>query len=568
MIEPISSRLSATVLERRASAKPTVTRMKKELAISRSSKFNGDIHLRLLGYFGLTYWTRNKDIQSIEYTLFIDGTPIKTEIQDKKLTTGCTFTGVAHAADSKYQGSVILTFQDGTTAQHDSREISIFDIDIPSTIRTAPVSRQAGYFSTVENFKYSPTCEYDVEIRFKKNGVDRFNHDQQLKRLGKADHVTLTKHRLQRYELYSIKETLSLEEMLAVTTAMSKLDYVYSAVLTPTLDSYKAEASQYDVRPCLDTPTHEDTPDFEEKQEYLDERSEENKFLGMNVRKAWPLSQGSQATVRHLDFGVYENHEDLKGNITVCINGDANKNHGTSSTGVIAASKNGKGVTGIAHNCNLIYYDRIAGLEPMLDDVLPGDIISLDIQTAKEYPILADWSWWSKIKTLVELGAIVFMAAGNGSSNLAELIESGEMDDFGDIGAFLVGGCLAFNGERDLYSNFNHYGLHVNSWASPRVVTTGGGDLHKPDETNTRNYTARYGGTSAATPLVVGVAALVQSYAIEQYNIALSAEELVSVITKTGYSEGAPEAIGHRPNAHQALMYLDEVLSPNPPAKH
>lgn len=74
--------------------------MKKELAISRASKFNGNIHLRLLGYLDLTYWSRDKDIKSIEYTLYIDDSPRKTETQDKKLTTGYTFTGVTHTPGS------------------------------------------------------------------------------------------------------------------------------------------------------------------------------------------------------------------------------------------------------------------------------------------------------------------------------------------------------------------------------------------------------------------------------------------------------------------------------------
>ncbi|WP_313202781.1 S8 family serine peptidase [Pseudomonas sp.] len=541
--------------------------MKKELAISRASKFNGNIHLRLLGYFDLTYWSRDKDIKSIKYILYIDDIPSKTETQDKKLTTGCTFTGVAHTPGSQYQGSVTITFENGTTAEHKSKKISITDIEIPTTVRTPAVSARPTYF-TPANFKANPDCNYTVEICFKKDGLARFNADRPLRSLGKKlGQVTLKKHRLQRFELYSIKETLSVAEMLAITTAMKRLDYVYSAVLTPTVDSYKAESSKYEAPLHTHTKKDENTPDFEGQQEYLDVISENNKFLGMNVREAWLLSQGSQATVRHLDFGVYENHEDLKGNITVATNGNVNKNHGTSSTGVIAAASNKRGVTGIAHDCNFIYYDQFLTIEPILDDVLPGDIISLDIQTAKEYPVIADWSWWSKIKLLVELGAIVFMAAGNGSSDLAKLIEEGEMDDFGDIGAFLVGGCLAFNGERELYSNFNHYGLLVNSWGSPRVVTTGGGDLYKPDETNNRNYTARFGGTSAALPLVTGVAALVQSYAIEKYNIALSAAELMSIIINTGYSEGVKEQIGHRPNAHAALIELDKILSQGQPSQ-
>ena len=39
----------------------------------------------------------------------------------------------------------------------------------------------------------------------------------------------------------------------------------------------------------------------------------------------------------------------------------------------------------------------------------------------------------------------------------------------------------------------------------------------------------------------------------------------MSVIIKTGYSEGVKEQIGHRPNAHEALLKLDEILSKGQP---
>ncbi|MBA6111826.1 S8 family serine peptidase [Pseudomonas asiatica] len=538
--------------------------MKKELAISRRAKFDNTIHLRLLGYLGLVSWGSTKHIKSIEYTLYSNDIPSGSEVQERIFTTGCSFTQVKHEPKNQYHGKVVISYQDGTTEEHVSKKISITDIEIPSISTSSNPSARVKYFSTKENFRPSPDCSYYIEIQFETDGLERFRKDDPLRAIqNKVGHLELTKNPVRRQDLYSITQTIEIADMLSITQILSKLDYVRYAALTPTPHSLNAKSPDFDntTEKLPVTELNSDqTPDFTGRQGYLDAISATGQ-LGMNVREAWRQSVGSHATVRHLDFGVYEDHEDLKGHITIATNGKSNKEHGTASTGVIAAMDNGVGIKGVAHDCNFIYYDKGTTMEPILDDVLPGDIVSLDIQTADAYPIIAYWSWWSKIKAVVERGGIVFMAAGNGLSDLAWLIEKNLMEDFGDSGAFLVAACQDSDGRIQGYSNYNHYGLLVNSWGSPRVVTTGYGDLFSPDSSHTRDYTARFAGTSSALPLVVGVAALLQSYSIEQFNLCLTAKELVAILAKTGYTEGSQDKIGHRPNAEAAFAYLYELVS-------
>ncbi|WP_345994340.1 S8/S53 family peptidase [Sodalis praecaptivus] len=54
-------------------------------------------------------------------------------------------------------------------------------------------------------------------------------------------------------------------------------------------------------------------------------------------------------------------------------------NHGTASTGCIAAAKKDFGVTGIAYGSDYYFYDT-GDLDLIVRDAIPGDIVSLDIQ--------------------------------------------------------------------------------------------------------------------------------------------------------------------------------------------
>ncbi|WP_025424378.1 S8 family peptidase [Sodalis praecaptivus] len=300
------------------------------------------------------------------------------------------------------------------------------------------------------------------------------------------------------------------------------------------------------------------TPCFNHLQTYLDPTSANIK--GMNVRTVWDEGENGQAaTVRHLDFGVYANHENLKGNITVVHSRSETEdcNHGTASTGCIAAAKKEFGVTGIAYGSDYYFYDT-GDLDLIVRDAIPGDIVSLDIQLQvgdKLVPVTDSRAWWDRINSLTHNGVVVILAAGNGGLDLSMAL--GNMNQYGDNGSTLIGASAHHDGSRCSFSNYNHSSSLINSWGDWSVVTTGYGSLQKLPG-NDRNYSKDFSGTSSATPLSSGALALIQSYAIGHLGIYLSSQEIRQLIKDTGYAEGASYHIGHRPNVSAAIRYLKE----------
>ncbi|WP_159420947.1 S8 family serine peptidase [Pseudomonas syringae group genomosp. 3] len=299
-----------------------------------------------------------------------------------------------------------------------------------------------------------------------------------------------------------------------------------------------------------------ETRDFSEMQTYLDAPH------GMNVRDAWSSGHsGESVAIRHLDFGIYKNHEDFQGgNITVVNSRDETNdcNHGTASTGCIAAGNNRLGVTGIAHSSSFYFYDT-GDIGKILEQANPGDIISLDIQwlvNGVHVPAIAIKSWWDTIYNLTEKGAIVIVAAGNSGVDLSD---TSICPDFGDSGAMVVGACASSTGRRRSSSNYGHHSSLINSWGE-HVTTTGYGALQNLPG-HDRDYTDSFNGTSSATPLCSGALALLQCYAKKQ-GFVLTAASMKQLLSKSDYTEGIYDLIGRRPNVTQLFTHIDMALLP------
>jgi subtilisin family serine protease len=362
-------------------------------------------------------------------------------------------------------------------------------------------------------------------------------------------------------DTYIIRINTDFEVLVKIADELNKLDYVVYCFVSPdTTNMPPPELPLVETPFDLtdDTEIASTTPDFTGYQRYL---RPDGQNRGMNVLAVWERGEvGRAATVRHLDFGVYQNHEDLKGNITVVHSRPETEdcNHGTASTGCIAAIDNGFGVTGIAHGCSYYFYDT-GDMYRIVDDATPGDIISFDVQFGygdKLLPAIALRNWWDVIYDLAtRKRVVVILAAGNGGLDLS--IEAGNMPQYGDSGSSLIGACNTyFDGSNRLaFSNYNHSTSLMNSWGY-LVTTTGYGDLQTAGID--RNYTRSYSGTSSATPLCSGALALVQSYAIANFGIYLNSWEMRELIAETGYTDGVAGKIGWRPNVDAAISALDQ----------
>lgn len=360
------------------------------------------------------------------------------------------------------------------------------------------------------------------------------------------------------YEYLVYRQETNFEKLLELANKIEALDYVVYCCVCPDTTLYSPPKLPRNPKTIENVANQIDsdevTPNFTGLQTYL------NAPLGMNVREAWAKNvNGSKAVVRHLDFGVYRNHEDLKNSNMTVINSRPeieDCNHGTASTGCIIATNNGFGVTGIAHQCQYYFYDT-GDIDRITQDAQSGDIVSLDIQVLiddKLLPITVLRNWWERIQIMVKKGATVILAAGNGG---LDLNYPGVMTDFGDNGSMLVGACNHKSGTRAYFSNYNHKTLLLNSWGDWSVVTTGYGSLQRFSG-NDRNYSNDYSGTSSATPLCSGALALIQDYA-KQNHMILSSWMMRELIKKSSYTEGVNYGIGYRPNVDALLEEIDKL---------
>jgi subtilisin family serine protease len=192
---------------------------------------------------------------------------------------------------------------------------------------------------------------------------------------------------------------------------------------------------------------------------------------------------------------------------------DTNDIHGTPCAGVAAAVGNNKtGVAGIAWNCRLMAVKILAG-----EDLAPNDRIADAIRYASEHADVLSCSWGvarhPDIESAIAFavtrgrrgrGSVVCAATGNEHATRIGFPSSNEL-------VIAVGACND-NGVRSDYSN---YGKGIDLVAPSddeghQGITTTDVNLRGKGYSSGA-YCDDFGGTSSATPLVAGVAALLLS---------------------------------------------------------
>lgn len=246
--------------------------------------------------------------------------------------------------------------------------------------------------------------------------------------------------------------------------------------------------------------------------------------MDCNALEAWELNLGDNITVAVIDQGL-ENHEDLGnrliGGFTPVNNGNGqpvanNATHGMNCAGVIAASDNDLGVHGVAPNVNLLSVNIFAGSETPGDSAdailwsvdngadiisnswgfrdVPCDWFSIDIEDALEYAVTEGREG---------NGCVVVFSSGNTGGCVGyparseNVIAVGAIDNRG-----LLFGYSARGPELDLVAPSGETNYEGNVRTLDRMEEAG---------RQLGNYEDSFGGTSAACPVVSGVAALVLS---------------------------------------------------------
>ncbi|KAK3291003.1 peptidase S8/S53 domain-containing protein [Chaetomium fimeti] len=175
-----------------------------------------------------------------------------------------------------------------------------------------------------------------------------------------------------------------------------------------------------------------------------------------------------------------------------------------------------------------------------------GDIILVE---AQEYdPVSGVYDWpvevvdvnFDAIQLATAMGITVVQAGCNGRNDLDQYTSlSGKRifdrssPDFRDSGAIMVGGANPLVPHTPWFSS--NYGSRIDVYAWAEGVETA-----DTDDTGTANsYTSSFRGTSSASPIIVGTAAIIQAISQKRHNTKMHPIELRRILTTTG---GTPSA--------------------------
>lgn len=248
----------------------------------------------------------------------------------------------------------------------------------------------------------------------------------------------------------------------------------------------------------------------------------------LQIEDAWRLSQGARdVTIAVLDDGCDMDHPDLVSQLVGGLDvldrdddptfspGVQGNEHGTACAGIAAAAgDNGIGITGTCPSCTLSCVRLIGGKNRLVP--LSADIDAFEYAFRTNAAVISN-SWGfvepGPVSSPLALaiarvandgfggrGAVVVFAAGNENRSIGD----DEIAALPDVLA--VGAVNRF----DEAAPFANYGRALDLSAPTGSLTT---DIAGPDGAESGDYTTLFGGTSAACPVVAGVAGLLRAAA-------------------------------------------------------
>lgn len=243
------------------------------------------------------------------------------------------------------------------------------------------------------------------------------------------------------------------------------------------------------------------------------------------LEKIWTQYRGGSVAVGIWDDGVQRSHWDLSANYDaskqVTINGVLNNGqpltsedgHGTSVAGLIAADDNGLGGVGIAHDAQITAVRIFGGQDDInsawsrylltLDSLGQFDVTNHSYGGYPDFYLSGDISKFAAaaVSGRGGLGTVNVKSAGNDNVD-------GNGDAL-DASRFTVTVSAIAESPTANVAYYSTYGAHVLVSAPAGSVTTdllGSGQGY--DGLLSGDYTAAFGGTSAAGPVTAGVVAL------------------------------------------------------------
>lgn len=319
--------------------------------------------------------------------------------------------------------------------------------------------------------------------------------------------------------------------------------------------------------------------------------------MGIGAADVWPLAgaKGKAITICDIEGAWNTKHEDLPRGISL-IGGTMIadlgwRNHGTAVLGEMVSIPNSKGCVGISHEAKAVVHSAVIGgvfnlaqaLANATGRLKAGDVVLIELQATGPNGKYVAMQYWSDIFTAIVAatakGITVVEAAGNGNENF-DLPIFNNTGLQKDSGAIVVGAGVppanAFDfdgggGFGAAYQSigvprsriwFSNYGkiVNVQAWGF-HVSTLAYGDLQGHKSEN-RWYTARFSGTSSASPIVTGAVACLQGRAKAKIGSPLSPAQVRKFLTVTGTPQvagpGVPlsQRIGPQPNLVEAMKLV------------
>ena len=242
----------------------------------------------------------------------------------------------------------------------------------------------------------------------------------------------------------------------------------------------------------------------------------------IRVEEVWPTYTGSGINVAVVDGGMHYQHEDLTDNVLTAFNHNyipgltdiyhPFANHGTAVAGLIAAKDNSLGMRGVAPGAKIYGYNLLERLTA----ANKANAMSRNAATTA----ISNNSW----------GSVDNGRPGHANEVWEIAVKDGVTNGYGGKGVFYA--WAAGNGGDDDYATLDGY---TSYYAVTAVCAVGHDDKRseyseaganlwvcgpsssgragQPSITTTDNghsYRSNFGGTSAAAPIVAGVAALIR----------------------------------------------------------
>lgn len=288
---------------------------------------------------------------------------------------------------------------------------------------------------------------------------------------------------------------------------------------------------------------------------------------GVNMLAARDAGAGDGSGIRIADceYG-FTDHEDLcsvvrepRQTIDPQVATYGWDSHGTAALGEMVAIANEYGCEGLIAGAEAWFFTewsveqglrRVTAIAEAVAAMGAGDVILLEMQTTGAGggygPAELDPAVWSLCRAATDTGITVVAAAGNGAQNL----DSAPYADYrawGDSGAIIVGAGTSTTAHSAL--SFSTYGARVNvqGWGE-RVFTLGYGDFARYAGDRRQAYTATFGGTSSASPLVASGVVSLQSTAMARLGRPLTPQEARDILIRTGLPQGSTRLIGPLPD--------------------